>query len=127
MASLTTFFWLRFLHGLNLGLKHIKSRDCARDSDQIDCLFGLLNFSFNGRSLSRPAPSSFNFQDPGANPDDYLDNAAQTLELANRASAFGDESHLTDLAERWLDLADEWREGGPLSRDRFFRKATESA
>jgi hypothetical protein len=37
---------------------------------------------------------------------DYLDNAAQTLELANRAAALGDKSHLADLAERWIDLAD---------------------
>ena len=38
--------------------------------------------------------------------DDYLYNAAQALELANRASALSDKSHLADLAEKWLDLAD---------------------
>jgi hypothetical protein len=41
--------------------------------------------------------------------DDYLDNAAQTLGLADRASALGDKSHLIDLAQKWLDLADRTR------------------
>src|SRR5690242_17761979 len=38
--------------------------------------------------------------------DDYLDNAAQTLHLANSVSPLGHKSHLVDLAEKWLDLAD---------------------
>jgi hypothetical protein len=38
--------------------------------------------------------------------DDYKHNAAQTIGLANRASTSADKSHLLDLAEKWLDLAD---------------------
>ena len=33
-------------------------------------------------------------------------NRTTVVELANRASALGDKSHLADLAEKWLDLAD---------------------
>jgi len=38
--------------------------------------------------------------------DDYKLNAAQTVDLANRAASVADKSHLLDLAEKWLDLAD---------------------
>ena len=41
--------------------------------------------------------------------DEYLDSAAQTVELATRTSSSGDKSHLLDLAEKWLDLADRSR------------------
>jgi hypothetical protein len=32
--------------------------------------------------------------------DEYLDSAAQTVELATRTSSSGDKSHLLDLAEK---------------------------
>jgi hypothetical protein len=38
--------------------------------------------------------------------DDYRKNAAEAVELANRAASTGDKSRLLALAERWLDLAD---------------------
>ena len=38
--------------------------------------------------------------------DDYKLNAAQTVDLANRAATSSDKSYLLDLAEKWLDLAD---------------------
>jgi hypothetical protein len=38
--------------------------------------------------------------------DDYLDNAAQTLNLANHVSKLAKRFHLLDLAEKWLELAD---------------------
>ena len=38
--------------------------------------------------------------------DDYKLNAAETIDLANRASTSADKGHLLDLAEKWLDLAD---------------------
>lgn len=38
--------------------------------------------------------------------DDYRKNAAQTIELANRAADTADKGHLLSLAEKWLDLAD---------------------
>jgi hypothetical protein len=38
--------------------------------------------------------------------DDYKHNAAETIDLANRASTSADKGHLLDLAEKWLDLAD---------------------
>jgi hypothetical protein len=41
--------------------------------------------------------------------DEYLDNAAQTLELATRASSSSDKSRLLNLADKWLDLADRGR------------------
>jgi hypothetical protein len=33
-------------------------------------------------------------------------NAANSIELANRASSVSDKSRLLELAEKWLDLAD---------------------
>jgi len=38
--------------------------------------------------------------------DDYLDNAAQTLNLANHVSKLAQRFHLLDLAEKWVELAD---------------------
>jgi len=38
--------------------------------------------------------------------DEYLDNAAETVDLANRASSCADKSRLLRLAEKWLDLAE---------------------
>jgi DnaJ-domain-containing protein 1 len=37
---------------------------------------------------------------------EYRANAANSIELANRASSMGDRSRLLELAEKWLDLAD---------------------
>jgi hypothetical protein len=38
--------------------------------------------------------------------DDCLDHAAQSLELAGHVSDSAERSHLLDLAEKWLALAD---------------------
>ncbi len=38
--------------------------------------------------------------------DDYRKNAAETIELANRAMTSADKGRLLRLAESWLDLAD---------------------
>jgi hypothetical protein len=38
--------------------------------------------------------------------DDYRRNAAESVELAHRASTTRDKSRLLGLAEKWLDLAD---------------------
>jgi len=38
--------------------------------------------------------------------DDYRRNAADTIELAHRASSSWDKGRLLRLAEAWLDLAD---------------------
>jgi hypothetical protein len=40
------------------------------------------------------------------NEDDYRMKAAETLDLANRASTSADKGRLVALAEKWLDLAD---------------------
>ena len=37
---------------------------------------------------------------------EYLDNAAQTLELALRAANSSERSHRLNLADKWLGLAD---------------------
>ena len=37
---------------------------------------------------------------------DYRANAANSIELANRAASMNDKSRLLELAEKWLDLAD---------------------
>jgi hypothetical protein len=37
---------------------------------------------------------------------EYRTNAANSIEMANRASSMGDKSRLLELAEKWLDLAD---------------------
>ena len=41
--------------------------------------------------------------------DEYLDNAAQTLELATRTSSSSQRSHLLNLADKWLDLAERFQ------------------
>ena len=41
--------------------------------------------------------------------DEYRANAAETVELANRAPATADKGRLLRLAEKWLDLADRAR------------------
>src|SRR6266436_309135 len=46
---------------------------------------------------------------PMSKQDEYRDSAAQAFDLAARASSAGDKSHLLDLVERWLDLADRSR------------------
>ena len=38
--------------------------------------------------------------------DDYRRNAAETVEMAHRASTTADKGRLMALAEAWLDLAD---------------------
>jgi hypothetical protein len=38
--------------------------------------------------------------------DEYLDKAAQMLELATRALSSSERSRLLSLANKWLDLAD---------------------
>jgi hypothetical protein len=43
---------------------------------------------------------------PMSKQDEYLSNAAQTLELAMRAPSFSKRSYLLNLADKWLDLAD---------------------
>ena len=43
---------------------------------------------------------------PMTKQDDYLDSAAETFDLATRTSNSADKSHLLNLAEKWLDLAD---------------------
>ncbi len=37
---------------------------------------------------------------------EYRANAANSVELANRASSMSDKGRLLELAEKWLDLAD---------------------
>jgi hypothetical protein len=44
--------------------------------------------------------------DPISKEDDYRRNAADTLQLAQRASSCSDKGRLLKLAEAWLDLAD---------------------
>jgi hypothetical protein len=41
--------------------------------------------------------------------DDYRRNAAETMQLAQRASSSADKGRLLKLAEAWLDLADRAR------------------
>ena len=57
--------------------------------------------------------------------DDYLDSAAQALDLATRASSSDDKAHLLDLAERWLDLADRSRQQAtrPLNEHPLVKRA----
>jgi hypothetical protein len=49
--------------------------------------------------------------------DEYRDRAAQVFDLATRASNSGDKSHLLDLAEKWLRLADRSHHPARLSPD----------
>jgi hypothetical protein len=52
--------------------------------------------------------------------DDYRRNAADTLQLAQRASSSSDKGRLLKLAEAWLDLADRGhRAARNLSRPAF--------
>jgi hypothetical protein len=43
---------------------------------------------------------------PMTREDDYRQNAADTMQLAQRASSSSDKGRLLKLAEAWLDLAD---------------------
>lgn len=43
---------------------------------------------------------------PVATKDDYRKNAADTVEMANRASTLADKGRLLAMAANWLDLAD---------------------
>jgi hypothetical protein len=45
-------------------------------------------------------------KNPVTREDDYRKFAAQTLELAGRASNLKDKTHLLAMAEAWLNLAD---------------------
>jgi hypothetical protein len=47
--------------------------------------------------------------------DEYLDNAARSFDLATRATSAADKSHLLDLAQKWLVLADR-PPSAPLNR-----------
>jgi hypothetical protein len=42
--------------------------------------------------------------------DEYLDKAAQMLQLAMRASSSSERSQWLNLADKWLDLADRLRQ-----------------
>jgi hypothetical protein len=42
--------------------------------------------------------------------DDYLDNAAETMRLAQHAPSFSDKTRLVKLAEGWVELADKAHE-----------------
>jgi hypothetical protein len=60
--------------------------------------------------------------------DDYLDNAAQTLNLASHVSKLAHRCHLLDLAEKWVELADRsYRQAehcaGPLEEHPLVRRA----
>jgi hypothetical protein len=46
---------------------------------------------------------------PMTKEDDYRRNAAETLELAQRAGTSADKGRLLALTEKWLDLADRTR------------------
>ena len=101
--SLITVCWFRFLNRLDLSLKRVKPCDCARNADQVECLFGPLNLSFDGRSLSRPSPHSFKLQDPGPNRPADVGAAAECKQQCQgrvyhgRTPAPG----LTTLITRW--------------------------
>ena len=60
---------------------------------------------------------AFGGLDPMSKQDEYLHSAAQTVDLATRTSSSGDKSHLLDLAEKWLDLADRSRDQAAPSPD----------
>jgi hypothetical protein len=70
-----------------------------------------------------------------SNEDDYRRNAAESVELAHRASTTRDKSRLLSLAEKWLDLADRAQRLArhargirehPLVKDRFGRDQPET-
>jgi hypothetical protein len=52
---------------------------------------------------------------PMCKQNEYLDNAAQTLELAMRASSSSERSHWLNLAGKWLGLADRWQQRSEAS------------
>ena len=52
---------------------------------------------------------------PMSKQDEYLDKAAQTLEMAMRASSSSERSQWLTLAEKWLDLADRFRQRSDAS------------
>jgi hypothetical protein len=52
---------------------------------------------------------------PMSKKDEYLDSAAQTLELALRASSSSERSHWLNLADKWLSLADRCQQGSKPS------------
>jgi len=54
---------------------------------------------------------------PMSKRDDYLDNAAQTLNLANHVSKLAKRFHLLDLVEKWLELADRSNRQSKISAD----------
>jgi hypothetical protein len=54
---------------------------------------------------------------PMSKQDEYLDSAAQMVELAMQTSSSDDKCHLLDLAEKWLDLADRSRDQATPSPD----------
>jgi hypothetical protein len=54
--------------------------------------------------------------------DDYLDNAAQTLNLANHVSKLAQRFHLLDLAEKWVELADRSYRQAEHAAGRAFRE-----
>ncbi len=43
---------------------------------------------------------------PVSKEDDYRQNAAETMQIAQRASSISDKGRLLKLVEAWLDLAD---------------------
>jgi hypothetical protein len=60
--------------------------------------------------------------------DDYLDNAAQTLNLASNVSKLAQRFHLLDLAEKWVQLADRSHRqaehsAGPLEEHPLVKRA----
>lgn len=63
--------------------------------------------------------------------EEYRENAARSVDLAQRATSMADKGHMLRLAEAWLDLADRARQRihqrarrvreHPLLRDRLGR------
>jgi hypothetical protein len=65
---------------------------------------------------------------PMSKQDDYLDNAAQTLNLANHVSRLAQRFLLLDLAEKWVELADRSHRqaehsAGPLEEHPLVKRA----
>ena len=57
--------------------------------------------------------------------DEYRDSAAQVFELGGARFKSNDKSHLLDLAEKWLDLADRSRQQAtpPLTEHPLVKRA----
>ena len=53
---------------------------------------------------------------PMSRQDEYLDKAAQTLELAMRTLSSSERSRLLNLADKWLGLADRWQQQSNASQ-----------